>query len=181
MNLVQEVTMADMCGVKEAPRDVKLNRIREARKEEGETRTNKDGNEVGYLSLNQAAKALGLDIRVAREQEKPNADLHLSELYAWAKVLGVPAADLLDEPDADLSRIVMQRATYCKIGKTITTIRERCKDKMVRRMVDYLADLVLAATPEFKNLPGWTFTQKSGKEPLAVTLGHSLRGILDED
>jgi len=64
-----------------------LHRIEEVRKRQG-------------LSLRSASRQMSVDVRVLREQEQPESDLRLSELMRWQGVLGVPASELLSEPEA---------------------------------------------------------------------------------
>src|SRR4051812_68618 len=62
------------------------------------------------VSLRSAARQIGLDVRRLRAQENETTDLHISDLHKWQKALDVPVSELLEEPDTQLSRPVLERA-----------------------------------------------------------------------
>ena len=91
-------------------------------------------------SLRRAARQLGKNIHEASRQEEETSDLRLSELYAWQKLLGVPAADLLIDNDTPLSRPVLERARLVRMMKTAAAIREECQTKPIERLAERLID-----------------------------------------
>ncbi len=79
------------------PHGTRLHRIRTVRLQQG-------------ASLRSVARNSGVDIRQLRLQEQESTDVRLSDLHKWQKALDVPLAELLVEPDANLSQPVMDRA-----------------------------------------------------------------------
>ncbi len=98
-----------------------LHRIRIVRNQQG-------------VSLRSAARGMGVEIRKARAQEDPNADLSLSVLYQWQRALEVPVANLLVDLDAPLSAPVLKRAQLLKLAKSVATIIERAESKPIGRL-----------------------------------------------
>lgn len=106
-------------------------------------------------SLRRAARQLGKNIHEASRQEEETSDLRLSELYAWQKLLGVPAADLLIDNDTPLSRPVLERARLVRMMKTAAAIREECQTKPIERLAERLIDQLVEIMPELKDVGAW--------------------------
>src|SRR5688572_18879688 len=70
------------------------------------------------VSLRSAARQIGVDVRRLRAQEAETADLHISDLHKWQKALDVPMSELLEEPDTQLSRPILERARMIRLMKT---------------------------------------------------------------
>ena len=119
-----------------------LHRLAEVRRQEG----------VADCSI---ARRLGVSIREVRRQEQPTSDLHLSELYRWQEALQVPAAELLNEPEGELSPPVELRAMLVRVMKTARSIEQRAQQASVRRLVTTLVDQILAIMPELKDTLAW--------------------------
>src|SRR4051794_36202317 len=88
---------------------VRLHRIREVRHQE----------EVSLRSLKCRTGESVVDLR---REEQPVADLMLSRLYWWKRLLDVPIADLLIEPKAGFSPLVQERVQLLRIMKTVASI-----------------------------------------------------------
>ena len=73
------------------------------------------------ISLRSVARQMNRTTATVREQEKADADLKLSELLEWQRVLDVPLADLLEDSETSLSRPVMERAQMAVLRRALAT------------------------------------------------------------
>ena len=122
--------------------DRPLHRLRQARRQEGLTRC-------------AVAQRLGKSIGEVQKQEEPSSDLSLSDLYRWQRALGVAAAELLEEPNDELSRSVQLRARLLRAMKTVRSIQEEARQESVQRLACGLADQLIAVMPELKETAPW--------------------------
>ena len=100
-----------------------LQRLAQARKQQG-------------MSLRTMARRLRVDVATVVEQEQETADLPLTTIYAWQKILDVPLGDLIEDSDgARLSASVLERARLVKLMKTAAAILENAHSKSLRGMV----------------------------------------------
>ena len=76
-----------------------LHRLGEARRQE-------------RISRDNVAHHLGITVEDVRQQECQTTDLRLSVLHKWAKVLGLPVAELVAEPDDSLATPLFNRAAW---------------------------------------------------------------------
>ncbi len=120
----------------------RLHRLGEVRRREG-------------LPRGKIARRLGISIRQVEQQEEPSSDLLLSDLYRWQAALGVPAAELLHEPNGELSPPVQQRARLLRAMKTVRLIEELARQESVRRLVQTLVEQLIEAMPELKDTTAW--------------------------
>jgi transcriptional regulator with XRE-family HTH domain len=119
-----------------------LNRIAEVRREQG-------------VSHRSAARQLGTDVATVRQQERPDADLRLSELLKWQQALDVPLIDLLEDPAPPLSRPVMERARMIRLMKTAAAIQEQSDRSGVQRLAEMLVDQLVEIMPELAEVNAW--------------------------
>ena len=119
-----------------------LHRIAEVRQQE-------------HVSMRSAQQALGLSNVEVQEQEDPNYDLRLSELYRWQELLGVPLAELLAEPARGLSRSVFERAAMVKAMKTAATIMEQANRPNMQTLAQRLIEQMLEIMPELHDVAPW--------------------------
>ena len=105
--------------------------------------------------MRSAARQLGSDIRTVRSQEDEYADLRLSEIYQWQQVLGVPLADLLEDPGTTLSRPVLERARMVRIMKTVKALVDRADSVAVKRLVETLVMQLVEVMPELEEVGAW--------------------------
>ena len=63
----------------------------------------------------------------------PNHGLPLSVLHKWAKVLSLPVAELVAEPDESLPTPLFNRASLVRVMKTAMVILEQTRDWRTRR------------------------------------------------
>lgn len=107
------------------------------------------------VTLREVARHLGISIRQAQEQEQPTTDLPLSTIYRWQKVLGVPVAELLVEPEGELSPPVELRAHLLRAMKTIRSVQEVAKQASVQRLAETLVGQLVEVMPELKDTVAW--------------------------
>jgi transcriptional regulator with XRE-family HTH domain len=107
------------------------------------------------ISQRNIARRLGVDVATVCEQEQEMADLPLSMLYAWQKVLDVPVAELLVDSDDPLSAPVLERARLVKLMKTAAAIMEKAHSNSVKRLVTMLVEQLLEIMPELRDVSAW--------------------------
>jgi len=120
----------------------RMHRLAEVRRQQG-------------LSQRNMARRLGVDLSVVCQVEQEAADLPLSVLYTWQKVLDVPIAELLVDSDAPLSPPVLERARMVKLMKTTVAIMEKAQTNALRRMVTMLIEQLLEIMPELRDVSAW--------------------------
>jgi transcriptional regulator with XRE-family HTH domain len=123
-------------------RPLRWHRIRTVRRQQG-------------VSLRTAARQLGAGVRDIRKQEDEATDLRLSDLFRWQAVLDVPLTELLVEPDAPLSRSVLDRARMVRLMKTAVAILECATTPRERRLAQNLMDQLTEVMPELKGVAAW--------------------------
>lgn len=107
------------------------------------------------ISRRTVARRLNVDLATVRAQETETADITLSQLYEWQKVLEVPLSELLLEADDSLSASVMQRAQLVRLMKTALAIQENARQESIRRMIQTLIDQLLQIMPELAGVGPW--------------------------
>ncbi len=120
----------------------RLHRIATVRKRQG-------------MSLQTAARKMHAKVRQLLEQENESADVPLSTVYAWQKILGVPLTELLIEEEGELASPVLQRARMIRIMKTAVTIRQATDIVVIKRLADRLSDDLIEIMPELKHVTPW--------------------------
>jgi transcriptional regulator with XRE-family HTH domain len=97
------------------------------------------------MSRSKVAGLLGISTEEVRRQELPSADLFLSQLYAWQRVLNVPAHELLRPPDHGLDPDIAKKAKLVRLMKTALSIAQAAQTPDERRMtamfIDQLDDI----------------------------------------
>jgi transcriptional regulator with XRE-family HTH domain len=119
-----------------------LHRLGEVRRREGITRR-------------EVARRLNISAREVQELEQPSADMPLSDLYRWQKVLQVPLAELLNEPQTELSPPVQLRARLLRAMKTVRSIQEVARQASIQRLAVVLVEQILEIMPELKDTIAW--------------------------
>jgi transcriptional regulator with XRE-family HTH domain len=122
--------------------DRPLHRLGEIRQREGFTRR-------------RIARMLGISIQEVEQQEQPSSDMLLSDLHRWEQALGVPAAELLDDPGCRLSSPVQLHARLIRVMKTVRSIQEMARQTSIRRLAEMLADQLIEVEPELKDTAAW--------------------------
>lgn len=141
--MVTPIVTPSALSTKDAPASGKrMHRIRTVRRLQG-------------VSLRSAARQIGLDVRRLRAQENETNDLHISDLLKWQKALDVPVSELLEEPDTQLSRPVLERAQMIRLMKTAQAILERSSSPQIRRMAEMMVNQLTEIMPELKHVGPW--------------------------
>ncbi|MEM6798997.1 MAG: hypothetical protein AAF589_05735 [Planctomycetota bacterium] len=107
------------------------------------------------VSVRSAARRMGVPLDQVRQEELPDADLKLSDLYRWQHALEVPVADLLVEHEAPLSGPVLSRARMLRVMKTVRAIAEANQDAGVERLTGMLVNQLLEIMPELEEVSAW--------------------------
>jgi transcriptional regulator with XRE-family HTH domain len=119
-----------------------LHRLGEARRQEDISRGN-------------VARHLGVTVEEVRRQECRTTDLPLSALHKWAKVLGLPVAELVEEPDDSLSTSLYHRAGLIRVMKTAMAILERTGSPQTKRLAQTMVDQLTEIMPELRGVGAW--------------------------
>lgn len=93
--------------------------------------------------------------RELADEENPFADIALSRLYWWQRMLEVPIADLLVESGEALSAPVLERARLIRVMKTATALGEKAATPGMQRLVETLIEQLLDIMPELKGVGPW--------------------------
>ncbi len=107
------------------------------------------------VSLRTASRQLQADVGTLKQQEDETQDLHLSEIYRWQQVLGVPIDELLVDAGSDLSRPILERARLVRIMKTVKAMMEVAATPAVKRLVENLEMQLVELMPELKEISAW--------------------------
>ena len=106
-------------------------------------------------SLRSISRRLNLTVQEARELEDPRADLRISDLLKWQKILEVPLADLLVDSEGPLSEPVNSRACMLRIMKTAKAIQESAHECSVNRLSNMLIGQLVQMMPELAEVSAW--------------------------
>ena len=98
------------------------------------------------------ARHLGITVEDVRRQECKTTDLPLSVLHKWAKVLGLPVAQLVEESDDSLSTPLFNRASLVRVMKTAMAILERIRDPRTKRLGQTMVDQLMEIMPELRGV-----------------------------
>lgn len=107
------------------------------------------------ISLRSAARQLGTDVTNVKQQEEGAAELTLADLYRWQEILDVPVADLLVDPEGDLSRPIMERAQLLRLMKTAMAILHRTQSSNIRHLAQMLVEQLVEIVPELEEVSPW--------------------------
>ena len=112
----------------------------------GEARRRED------VSRRTVARHLGITVEDVERQECKTTDLPLSVLHKWAKVLGLPVVELVEEPDDSLSTPLFNRANLVRVMKTAMAIREQTRDPRTKRLGQTMVDQLMEIMPELRGV-----------------------------
>jgi transcriptional regulator with XRE-family HTH domain len=122
------------------------------------------------MSLRSVARHTGVDVRTLRKQEKPTANLTLTELTNWANALDVPVKDLIDVPDQGLASPIQQRAQLIRIMKSAVSIQENADCESMQAFADTLVSQLIELMPELDGISAWpTYGQRRSSEEVGRT------------
>lgn len=107
------------------------------------------------LSRRTVARRMNIEVEQVRRQECETADLPLSALYAWQRVLEVPVAELLVEAGDSLSSPVLERSRLVRLMKTVLAIQQQAKQESIRRMAQTMIEQLTEVMPELAHVGPW--------------------------
>jgi transcriptional regulator with XRE-family HTH domain len=142
MGLPQNVAIPVAATAKPPAQNRPLQRLAEVRRLQG-------------ISRRTVARRLNVEIEQVRQQEQETADVPVSVLYAWQKVLDVPVSELLAEADDAFSSPIQERSQLVRLMKTVLLIREQTKQESVRRMAETLVGQLIEMMPELSEIGPW--------------------------
>jgi hypothetical protein len=148
-----------------------LQRVAEVRHEQG-------------VSVRRAAQLMRKPVEQIRAEEDPRADLSLSQIYEWQRLLEVPVADLLVEPHAPLSAPVLRRAQMLRLMKTVQAILEKSNQLPVRRLAQTMINQLVEIMPELEGVSPWHSFDPRNQDPNGRQLEQSYLSepaIADDD
>jgi transcriptional regulator with XRE-family HTH domain len=119
-----------------------LHRLGEVRRREG-------------LSRYAIARRMRISVGKVEEQEDPSCDMRLSDLQRWQQALNVPVAELLNEPEGELSQPIQLRAHLLKAMKTVRSIQQRARQATLQRLAQTLVNQLLELMPELEGIAPW--------------------------
>ena len=125
-----------MGGNRDCP-PLALHRLADARRQE-------------HISRYNVAHRLGITVQDVRRLECKTTDLPLSVLHQWANVLGLPVAELVEEPNDSLSTPLLHRARLVRVMKTTMAILQRSGDPRTRRLAQTMVDQLIEIMPELR-------------------------------
>lgn len=100
------------------------------------------------------ARRLGISPSEAAAQIRPDADLSLSQLYAWRAVLDVPTSELLPLDDL-VPDPIRNRALLLRIMKTARQLQDLSRASRLESAVASLVDQLIELMPELAEVPAW--------------------------
>jgi transcriptional regulator with XRE-family HTH domain len=130
------------------------------------------------ISQRNVARHLGVETATVCHQEQEATDLPLSLIYAWQKVLDVPAAELLVDSDAPFSSSVLDRARLVRVMKTAASIRDKVQSNSLKSLVATLIEDLLDIMPELREVTGWNIV---GQRRTLDELGQAVERQLPDD
>ena len=117
------------------------------------------------MTLRSVARHTGVDVRTLRKQEKPTANLTLTELAKWSKALDVPVADLIEEPESTLDNPVKQRAAMVRIMRSAMSISDQAKTDKMSALAETLVSQLVELMPELDGVAAWPqYGQRRGPD-----------------
>lgn len=122
------------------------------------------------ISIRSLSRRMNVTASEVRMQEDPLFDLRLSALYRWQQALGVPAAELLVEPNDGLSAPIQLRARLLRMMKTIATILDQPQSDRTTHLIANLKNDILEVMPEVEDVDRWhgSSSDRSGDIAAAV-------------
>ena len=122
------------------------------------------------ISIRSLSRRMNVTASEVRMQEDPQFDLRLSTLYRWQQALGVPASELLVEPNDGLSAPIQLRARLLRMMKTIATILDQPQSDRTTRLIENLKNDILEVMPEVEDVDRWhgSSSDRSGDIAAAV-------------
>ncbi|MBA61820.1 MAG: hypothetical protein CMJ76_05575 [Planctomycetaceae bacterium] len=128
------------------------------------------------MTLRSVARHTGVDVRTLRKQEKPTANLTLTELADWSKALDVPVANLIEEPESTLDNPVKKRAAMVRIMRSAMSIHDAAESGKMSALAETLVSQLVELMPELEGLAAWPqYGQRRGPEEVGRVAERPLR------
>lgn len=106
------------------------------------------------VSIRTFARHLGTTIPMARDFERPEADLRLSDLKKVAAAIGVPAGELLCEVDND--EVFKLRALCLRLMRSVNTMLAKSRQQsMTHRVAESMRNQIVEIMPEADTPDEW--------------------------
>jgi len=112
------------------------------------------------ISLRSLRCRTGESVYDLRREERQAADLMLSRLNWWKRLLDVPIADLLTEPEAGFSPLVRKRVQLLRIMKTVASIHREASSESLSQLAQALEQQLLEIVPEMRGALPWPTLQQ---------------------
>jgi len=128
------------------------------------------------MTLRSVSRHTGIDVRTLRKQEKPTANLTLTELSKWSEALDVPVANLIEEPESTLDNPVKKRAAMVRIMRSAVSISEEASSEKMSALADTLVSQLVDLMPELEGLSAWPqYGQRRGPEEVGRVAERPMR------
>ena len=128
------------------------------------------------MTLRSVARQTGIDVRTLRKQEKPTANLTLTELAKWSKALDVPVVNLIEEPESTLDNPVKKRAAMVRIMRSAMSIHDEAASAKMHALAETLVSQLVELMPELDGLAAWPqYGQRRGPEEVGRVAERPLR------
>lgn len=128
------------------------------------------------VSLRIVSRRMGIPLSQARDEERRNCDLRVSDLLRWGKALGVPVEELLVELDEiPLSAGVAYRAKLVLIAKAAMSLADIVENESSKILVDNLLQQLKEMMPELADVRPWhSVGQRRSHEEYGVAAQRTL-------
>jgi len=108
--------------------------------------------QVGFRSASRQMKMTATQLRAEADA---TYDLRLSDLFRWQTALKVPIADLIREPDRDLSPMIKIRSGLVKAMRTLRTIQDQLLGEPTHVLSIQLGQQLMELMPELSHVSAW--------------------------
>ena len=128
------------------------------------------------MTLRSVSRHTGVDVRTLRKQEKPTANLTLTELANWSKALDVPVTSLIEEPESTLENPVKKRAAMVRIMRSAMSIHNEAESDKMSALAETLVSQLVELMPELDGLAAWPqYGQRRGPDEVGRVAERPLR------
>ena len=128
------------------------------------------------MTLRSVARHTGIDVRTLRKQEKPTANLTLTELANWSKALDVPVVNLIEEPESTLENPVKKRAAMVRIMRSAMSLQEEASSEKMCALTATLVSQLVELMPELDGLAAWPqYGQRRGPDEVGRVAERPMR------
>lgn len=128
------------------------------------------------VSLRIVSRRMGIPLSQARDEERQNYDLRISDLLRWGKALGVPVKELVVElDDIPLSVEVAYRAKLVLIAKAAMSLADIVEEESSKILIGKLIQQLTQMMPELNEVRPWhSVGQRRSNEEYRVAAQRTL-------